>query len=89
MNPALNREASEARMADLRRQAGRDAIALAEIRAAKRESRSTLAPMIRAIRRSLHRRQIRRRLPRVRAADADSVGSGSELLRLWRRHRVG
>lgn len=34
MNPALNREASEARTAELRRRAGRDAIALADLSAA-------------------------------------------------------
>jgi hypothetical protein len=69
MNPALNRESSEARLADLRRQAGRDAIALADIRAARRESASTMAPVIRAGRRSLQRRRIRRWLPRARTVD--------------------
>ena len=69
MNPALNREASEARIADLRRRAGRDAIILAAMKASSRESASPPASMIRAVRRSLHSRRIRRRLPRVLAAD--------------------
>ena len=69
MNPALNREASEARAADLRRRAGRDAIALAAMGAARRESANTLASIIRAVRPSLHSRRIRRRVPRVLAAD--------------------
>lgn len=81
MNPALNREASEARVADLRRRAGRDAIALADVRAANRESASLLASMIAEMFRLLQSRRIRRTLPRVIAADIDSVGTGSELLR--------
>lgn len=81
MNPALNREASEARVADLRRRAGRDAIALADVRAANRESASLLASMIAEVFRLLQSGRIRRTLPRVIAADIDSVGTGSELLR--------
>ncbi len=69
MNPALNREASEAQAADLRRRAGRDAIALAAMRASGREPANTLASIIRAGRRALHSCRIRRRLPRVVAAD--------------------
>ena len=78
MNPGLNREASEARMADLRRQAGRDAVAIAVIKAAKRESARTQDSMIRALRRSLRSHWIRRRQPVVIAADTDSASSGSE-----------
>jgi len=69
MNPGLNREASEARMADLHRRAGRDAIALAVMKAARRESASTPASRIRAVRRLLHSLRIRRSLPRALAAD--------------------
>ena len=79
MNPGLNREASEARMADLRRQAGRDAVAIAVIKAAKRESARTPDSMIRALRRSLRSHWIRRRQPVVIAADTDSASSGSEI----------
>ena len=53
MNPALNREASEARIADLRRQAGRDAIALADMRAARGRSVGLAASMIAAVLRPL------------------------------------
>jgi hypothetical protein len=81
MNPALNREASEARAADLRRRAGRDAIALADMRAANRKSAGLLAPMIAAMLRLRLPRRIRRAPPRVIAADIDSVDTGSGLLR--------
>jgi hypothetical protein len=57
MNPALNREASEARMVDLRRRAERDALALAAKRAVKRESTSISASMIAAILRLLQPRR--------------------------------
>jgi hypothetical protein len=81
MNPALNREASEARQADLRRRAGRGAIALADMRAANRESMNLRASVIAAMLRLLQPRRIRRTLPRVIAADIDSVGTGSGLPR--------
>jgi phage terminase Nu1 subunit (DNA packaging protein) len=77
MNTALNREASEARVADMRRRAGRDAIVLAAIRAANLESASLRASMIAAMLRLLQPRRIRRTLPRVIAADIDSLGTGS------------
>jgi hypothetical protein len=80
MNPALNREASGARVADLRRRAGRDAIALAEMKAANAESASLPTSKIAAMLRLLQPRRIRRTLPRVVAADIDSVGTGSGLL---------
>ena len=73
MNPALNREASQARFADLRRRAGQDAIALADIRAARRESARRPASMIAAMLRFLQRRGVRRTLPPVIAADTDTV----------------
>ena len=76
MNTALNREASEARVADMRRRAGRDAIALAAIRAANRESASLRASMIAGMLRLLQPRRILRTLPRVIAADIDSPGTG-------------
>ena len=63
MNPALNRVASEARAADMRRRAGRDAIVLATIpaagRAAKRESASPWTSVIAAILRLLQPRRTR------------------------------
>jgi hypothetical protein len=81
MNPALNRVASEARAADMRRRAGHDAIVLATIRAAdraaKRESASPRTSVIAAILRLLQPRRIRPTLPRVAAADIDSVRTGS------------
>jgi len=77
MNPALNRVASEARAADMRRRAGRDAIVLATIRAAKRESASPRTSVIAAILRLLQPRRIRPTLSRVVAADIDSVRTGS------------
>lgn len=80
MNPALNREASEARMADLRHRAGRDAITLADMRAANREAASLPAPAITAMLRLLLPRRIRRTPQRVIAADIDSVGTGVRLL---------
>ena len=80
MNPALNREASEARMADLRHRAGRDAITLADMRAANREAASLAAPAITAMLRLLLPRRIRRTPQRVIAADIDSVGTGVRLL---------
>ena len=76
MNPALNREASEARMADLRHRAGRDAITLADMRAANRKAASPPAPVITAMRRLLRPRRIRRTPPRVITEDIDSVGTG-------------
>jgi hypothetical protein len=80
MNPALNRVASEARQADLRRQAGRDAIVLADMRAASRESASLRASHIAGMIRLLkHSRWIRRALPRVVAADIETVGSATGL----------
>jgi hypothetical protein len=88
MNPALNREASEARTADLRRRAEHDSFALAAKRAVSRESASSPAPAIAAMLRILHPRRIRGTLPRVTAADIDSVGAGSRLLRRSRKHRV-
>jgi hypothetical protein len=81
MNPALNREASEARMNDLRRRADRDALALAAKRAVKRESTRTSAGMIATILRLLQPRRIRHTLPRAVAADIDSAGTRSSLLR--------
>jgi hypothetical protein len=81
MNTALNRVASEARMADMRRRAGRDAIVLATNgaanRVARRESASPLVSMIAAVLRLLRPRRIRRMLPRVIAADGDSAGTRS------------
>ena len=73
MNLALNREASEARLAELRRRAGRDAIAIAEIRAASREPASLPASLIAAMLRLLQPRRIRRTRSRVLAADIDPV----------------
>jgi len=69
MHPALNREASGARAADVRRRAGRDAIALADLRAANAASANPLASKIAALLRLLRPRRIRRLLPRVIAAD--------------------
>jgi len=69
MHPALNREASGARAADVRRRAGRDAIALADLRAANAASANPLASKIAALLRLLRPRRIRRSLPRVIAAD--------------------
>src|SRR6266568_2056969 len=91
MNPALNREASEAQAADLRRRAGRDAIALAAMRASGREPANTLASIIRAGRRALHSCRIRRRLhpgvPGLRAGALDRrTHRGPAGARLDRRH---
>jgi hypothetical protein len=69
MNPALNREASEARAAELRRRAGRDAIALADLRAANAASVNRPASKIAAMIRLLRPRRIRRTFPGVIAAD--------------------
>jgi len=81
MNTALNRVASEARMADMRRRAARDAIVLDTIRAAnrvaRRESANPLVSIIAAVLRLLRPRRIRRMLPPVIAADGDSAGTGS------------
>jgi len=88
MHPALNREASEARMIDLRCRADRDAVALAAKRVVKRESTSIPASMIAAMLRLLQLRRIRRTLPRAIAADIDSVSTGSLLLRTSRKHRA-
>jgi hypothetical protein len=77
MNPALNREASEARMIDLRRRADRDALALAAKRAGGRNSTNISASMLAALLRLIRPRRIRRTLPRAIAADVDSVSTGS------------
>jgi len=69
MNPALNREASGARAAELRRRAGRDAIVLADLRAGNAASANLPALKIAARLRLLRPRRIRRTLPRVIAAD--------------------
>jgi len=74
MNAALNRAASEARMADLRRQAGRDAIALADIRAGSRQSSRLPAWMIAAILRLLQaRRPTTAFVPRDAVDDAGAM----------------
>jgi hypothetical protein len=89
MNPALNREASEARTADLRRLAGRDAIAVTAMRAGREESASPLASLTRKLRQSLHSRPIGRPLPRVLAAGR-VLSNRSELVhRLrWQRRQA-
>jgi propanediol dehydratase small subunit len=76
MNPALNREASEARAAELRRRAGRDAIALAGLRAATAASANPPASKIAAMLRLLRPRRIHRTLPRVIAADLADRAQG-------------
>jgi hypothetical protein len=81
MNPALNREASEARLAGLRREAVRDAIAIAEIRAASREPASLPASLIAAMLRLIQPRRTRRTRSPVLAADIDSVSPPSGVLR--------
>ena len=73
MNPALNREASEARLAELRREAVRDAIPIAEIRAASREPASLPATLIAVMLRLLQPRRTRRTRSPVLAADVDSA----------------
>jgi hypothetical protein len=72
MYSALNREASEARMIDLRRRAERDALARAAMRAVNQKSGSIPAS-IAAMLRLLQPRRIRRTLPRAIAADIDSA----------------
>jgi len=68
MNPALNREASEARAAELRPRAG-DAIALADLRAGNAASANFPASKIAAMLRLFRPRWIRRALPSVIAGD--------------------
>ena len=69
MYPALNREASEARAAELRRRAGRDAIAHADLRAGNAASADLPASKIATMFRLLRPRSIRRTLPGVIAGD--------------------
>ena len=69
MYPALNREASEARAAELRRPAGRDAIALADLKAGNAASANLPASKIATMLRLLRPRSIRRTLPGVIAGD--------------------
>jgi hypothetical protein len=76
MNPALNREASGARAAELRRRAGRDAIALADLKAASAASANLPASKIAGMLRLLRPRWIRRMLPRVIAADVADRAQG-------------
>lgn len=69
MNPALNREASGARAAELRRRPGRDAIALADLRAGNAASANFPASKIATMLRLFRPRWIRRALPSVIAGD--------------------
>jgi hypothetical protein len=69
MNPALNREASEARATELRRRAGHDAIALADLRAGNAASANLPASKIATMLRLFRPRWIRRTLPSVIAGD--------------------
>ena len=69
MNPVLNREASQARAAELRRQAGHDAIALADLRAGHAASANPPASKIATMMRLLRPHWIRRTLPGVIAGD--------------------
>jgi len=80
MSLGINREASEARTADMRRSAGRYAIPLAEIKAAKRPSPHTPASMILNLRLMLDQYRGRRKAARA-IVESEGAGSPSELLR--------
>src|SRR5215467_1373522 len=81
MSLGINREASEARTADLRRSAGRDAIALAELKAAERASARSLASRIRDMRQLFDRYWIRRRTAEEPKRANSGASSPSELLK--------
>jgi len=81
MSLGINREASEARTADLRRSAGRDAIALAELKAAERASARSLASRIRDIRQLLDSYRIRSRTVKEPKPANSGASCPSELLK--------